>query len=181
MSRIGKKPIPLPRGVKMMQEGRTVKVEGPKGNLSLVLPPGIEVVEDQGILKVNRMNEERQTDAYQGLTRTLVGNMVAGVSTGFEKTLNISGVGYRAEVAGGKLKMVIGYSVPVEYPIPPQVQIKVDKQVNITVSGIDREVVGRVAAEIRELKSPEPYKGKGIKYANEVIRRKVGKSAGSKK
>lgn len=180
MSRIGKKPISIPKGVKISQEGGVISATGPKGQLSLTLPPGISVTEEQGVLKVQREGDDRRARSFHGLARTLVENMVLGVNSGFEKTLTISGVGYRAEIADGKLKLIVGYSVPVEYPIPAGVQIKVDKQVNIIVSGIDRELVGRVASEIRDIKKPEPYKGKGIKYANEEIRRKVGKSAGSK-
>ncbi len=180
MSRIGKKPIFLPPGVKINRSDNMVLVDGPKGSLSLALPAGIDVVLDNNVITVTKLADDRHQRSYHGLVRTMVGNMVTGVSAGFEKNLAISGVGYRAELLDGKLKLLIGYSVPIEYQVPPEVIVKVDKQVNITVSGIDRQLVGRVAAEIRELKKPEPYKGKGIRYGNETIRRKVGKSVGSK-
>jgi large subunit ribosomal protein L6 len=135
------------------------------------------VVIGEGNIVVERKSEELSARAYHGLARTLIGNMVQGVSAGFEKKLEISGVGYRAELSGSNLKFVLGFSSPVEYNIPKGIDIKLDKQVNIVVSGIDKQLVGRVAAEIRSLKKPEPYKGKGIKYADEYIKRKAGKSA----
>jgi large subunit ribosomal protein L6 len=131
----------------------------------------------EGNIVVERKSEELSARAYHGLARTLIGNMVQGVSAGFEKKLEISGVGYRAELSGHSLKFILGFSSPVEYDIPKGIDIKLDKQVNIVVSGIDKQLVGRVAAEIRSLKKPEPYKGKGIKYADEYIKRKAGKSA----
>ncbi|MHB8771917.1 MAG: 50S ribosomal protein L6 [Syntrophales bacterium] len=179
MSRIGKMPVALPAGVKISRDDSMLKVEGPKGKLSLDVPKGIDVVLGDKAVEVKRPSDGRRDRSYHGLVRTLIANMVTGVSSGFEKTLEISGVGYRAEVASNTLKLVVGFSAPVEYAIPAGVQIKVDKQVNIAVSGIDKQLVGRVAAEIRALKKPEPYKGKGIKYAGEQIRRKVGKSVGA--
>jgi large subunit ribosomal protein L6 len=179
MSRIGKKPVAFPKNVKISQSAGTVKVEGPKGTLSSKLPEGINMVVGEGNLIIERKSDERIVRAYHGLARTLIGNMVTGVSTGFEKSLEISGVGYRAEVAGNSLKLVLGFSSPVQYAIPKGIDVKVDKQINIVVSGIDKQLVGRVASEIRALKKPEPYKGKGIKYAGEHIRRKAGKSAGA--
>ena len=179
MSRIGKKPIEFPVGVKILQEGSVIKVDGPKGALSMKLPSGIEVNVDNGAIAVRSVSDIRKEKAYHGLVRTILGNMVTGVSKGFEKGLEISGVGYRAEVKEGVVKFLLGYSNPIEYVIPLGIDIKVDKQVNIVVSGIDKEIVGRVAAEIRALKKPEPYKGKGIKYVGERIRRKVGKSVGA--
>ena len=180
MSRIGKKPITFPKGVKLTQSDGMIKVEGPKGSLSSRLPEGVKVVVSAEQLVVERQSNGRIDRSYHGLARTLINNMVTGVSAGFEKGLEISGVGYRAEVAGSTLKMVLGYSAPVEYAIPKGVDVKVDKQVNLVVSGIDKELVGRVASEIRALRKPEPYKGKGIKYAGERIRRKAGKAAGAK-
>lgn len=177
MSRIGKKPITFPKNVKISQSVGIVKVEGPKGILSSQLPEGITLAIGDGSMVVERKSEERIVRSYHGLARTLIGNMVSGVSVGFEKNLEISGVGYRAEVAGKSLKLALGFSSPVQYEIPKGIDIKVDKQVNIVVSGIDKQLVGRVAAEIRALKKPEPYKGKGIKYAGEYIKRKAGKSA----
>ncbi len=180
MSRIGKKPITCPKNVKITQSDGIVKVEGPKGTLSSKIPEGISVKVTDSDLVIERKSEDRIVRSYHGLARTMVNNMVTGVSTGFEKGLEISGVGYRAEVAGSTLKMVLGYSSPVEYTIPKGIEVKVDKQVNLLVSGINKELVGRVASEIRSLKKPEPYKGKGIKYAGEHIRRKAGKAAGAK-
>ena len=177
MSRIGKKPITFPKNVKISQSAGMIKVEGPKGTLSSKLPDGISMVVSENNLAIERKSEDRLVRSYHGLARTLINNMVIGVSTGFEKALEISGVGYRAEVAGSTLKMVLGFSSSVEYNIPKGIDIKVDKQVNMVVSGINKELVGRVASEIRSLKKPEPYKGKGIKYAGEYIRRKAGKSA----
>ena len=179
MSRIGKMPVDIPAGVKISRDDSIIKVEGPKGKLSMDMPKGIDVVMGDRIAEVKRPSDGRKERSYHGLVRTLLANMVKGVSTGFEKNLEISGVGYRAEVASNTLKLVIGFSAPIEYAIPAGVQIKVDKQVNIAISGIDKQLVGRVAAEIRSLKKPEPYKGKGIKYAGETIRRKVGKSVGA--
>lgn len=179
MSRIGKKPITLPKNVKISQSDGIVKVEGPKGTLSSKLPDGITMVVSDNNLSIERKSEDRLVRSYHGLARTLINNMVTGVSTGFEKGLEISGVGYRAEVAGSTLKMVLGFSNPIEYSIPKGIEVKVDKQVNLVVSGISKELVGRVASEIRSLKKPEPYKGKGIKYTGEHIRRKAGKSAGA--
>jgi large subunit ribosomal protein L6 len=177
MSRIGKKPITFPKNVKISQNGGIVKVEGPKGTLSSKLPEDITLTIGDGSMVVERKSEEIIARSYHGLARTLIGNMVNGVSTGFEKKLEISGVGYRAEIAENSLKFILGFSSPVQYDIPKGIDIKVDKQVNIIVSGIDKQLVGRVAAEIRALKKPEPYKGKGIKYVDEYIKRKAGKSA----
>ncbi len=180
MSRIGKKPIECPAGIKVQQDNALIKVSGPKGTLSMSLPAGVEISMDGGTINVKSVSDVRKEKAYHGLVRTLLGNMVTGVSKGFEKSLEISGVGYRAEVKDDVVKLLLGYSTPVEYVIPQGIDIKVDKQVNIVVGGIDKELVGRVAAEIRSLKKPEPYKGKGIKYVGEKIVRKVGKSVGAK-
>ena len=179
MSRIGKKPVEFPVGVKVHQENVFIKIDGPKGSLSLQLPPGVQVQVESGAITVRSVSENRKEKAYQGLVRTLLRNMVTGVSAGFEKGLEISGVGYRAEIKDRTLKLLLGFSTPVEYAIPEGIDVKVDKQVNLVVGGINKELVGRVAAEIRSLKKPEPYKGKGIKYAGERIRRKVGKSVGA--
>ena len=179
MSRIGKLPVAVPTGVKIRREQSMIMIEGPKGKLSLKVPQGIDVVLGDGTIEVTRPSDGRIERSFHGLVRTLVANMVKGVSVGFEKKLEISGVGYRAEVAGHTLKLVIGFSTPVEYTIPKGIEIKVDKLINIAISGIDKQLVGRVAAEIRSLKKPEPYKGKGIKYVGEQIRRKVGKSVGA--
>ncbi len=177
MSRIGKKPVNFAKNVKITQSGKIVKVEGPKGSLSSSLPYGVSLVVSEGNLVIERKSDERIARSNHGLARTLIGNMVEGVSNGFEKRLEIVGVGYRAEVSGQDLKLVLGFSIPVQYSIPKGIDVKVDKQTNVTISGIDKQLVGRVAAEIRALKKPEPYKGKGIKYAGEYIKRKAGKSA----
>ena len=179
MSRIGRIPVEIPAGVKVSREQSMIMVEGPKGKLALKVPKGVDVILGDRAVEVTRPSDGRMERSFHGLVRTLVANMVKGVSSGFAKSLEISGVGYRAEVGGNTLKLIIGFSAPVEYPIPEGVEIKVDKLINIAVSGIDKQLVGRVAAEIRSLKKPEPYKGKGIKYAGEHIRRKVGKSVGA--
>jgi len=179
MSRIGKKPIAMPQKVKISQDKSTIKVDGPKGTLSIEIPQDIEVSVDNGAIEVKTLSESGKAKSYHGLVRTLVANMVTGVSVGFQKNLELSGIGYRAEKSEDTLKLVLGYSSPLEYKIPQGIDVKVDKQINILVSGIDKQLVGRVAAEIRELKKPEPYKGKGIRYAGEKVRRKVGKSVGA--
>ncbi len=180
MSRIGKKPITFPKGVKVTQNDGVVKVEGPKGMLTSKMPEGVAMSFSENTLVVERKSDDRLARSSHGLARTLINNMVTGVSKGFEKGLEISGVGYRAEIAGSTLKLILGFSSPVEYSIPKGIDVKVDKQVNLVVSGINKELVGRVASEIRSLKKPEPYKGKGIKYTGEYIRRKAGKAAGAK-
>jgi large subunit ribosomal protein L6 len=179
MSRIGKKPVTIPEGVQVSQEKSTVKVQGPKGILSMEIPSGVEVTVHNGTVEVKAISENRKERAYHGLVRTLTANMITGVNVGFQKSLELSGIGYRAERIEDTLRLVLGYSSPVEYKIPKGIDLKIDKQVNIAVTGIDKQLVGRVAAEIRSLKKPEPYKGKGIRYAGEKVRRKVGKSVGA--
>ena len=179
MSRIGKKIIALPDKVTVKAAGGAIQVTGPKGTLSRALPRDIEIVQEGKTLAVKTTHEGRRAGALHGLTRTLVANMVTGVSEGFTKGLEISGVGFRAEMAGTTLKLFVGYSVPLTYEVPQGIAVKIEKQTSLTVSGIDKELVGRVAAEIRAKRKPEPYKGKGIRYAGEVVRRKVGKSAGA--
>jgi len=179
MSRIGKKPVVIPQGVKVSKDGSTVKVQGPKGVLTMTLPAGVEIIESNAAIEVKASSESRKGKAYHGLMRTLMANMVTGVTVGFQKGLELSGIGYRAEKSADVLKLVLGFSSPLEYRIPKGIDVKIDKQVNVMVSGIDKQLVGRVAAEIRDLKKPEPYKGKGIKYVGERVRRKVGKSVGA--
>ena len=179
MSRIGKKPIVIPAGVKVSRDNAKIKAEGPKGVLSLDLREEIDVNIEKDAILVSRRSDDRISRSLHGLTRTLIANMVAGVSTGFQKTLEISGVGYRAEAAGNILKLYLGFSKPVEYQLPKGIDVKIDKQVTVMLSGIDKEFVGSVASQIRALRKPEPYKGKGIKYQGERIKRKVGKSAGA--
>jgi large subunit ribosomal protein L6 len=177
MSRIGKLPIQVPKGVKVSRNEEVLTVEGPKGKLTYKIPGVIDLVLGEHTIDVKRGSNQRTERSLHGLVRALVANMVHGVNAGFQKSLEISGVGYRAEVSGKVLKLVVGYSEPIEYPIPSGIDIKVDKQINILVSGINKEQVGRVSSEIRKVKKPEPYKGKGIKYTGEMIKRKVGKSA----
>ena len=178
MSRIGKQPISLPKGVTVKQDGDQVIVKGPNGTLSSPLQPGISLKVEGAEVNLLRANEERQTRAFHGLTRALVANNVAGVTEGFKKELDIVGVGYRAEVKDKVVIFQLGYSHPINFKIPEGIKIEVDKAGHVVVSGIDKQSVGQVAAEIRKLRSPDPYKGKGIKYMGEHIRRKAGKAAG---
>lgn len=181
MSRIGKRPIPVPDKVTVTIEGQTVTVKGPKGELSRTLPPEVEVLLEGETVIVNRRNESRPARQRHGLCRTLVANMVEGVSQGFVKKLEIQGVGYRAAVQGKILNLAMGYSHPVNIDPPEGISFLVEGTTNVTVSGIDKEVVGNTAARIRAVRPPEPYKGKGIRYAGEIVRRKVGKTGGKKK
>src|SRR5215217_1613485 len=179
MSRIGKKQIELPKGVEIKQDGSSVTIKGPKGSLSTTLIAGIGVTVENNVLQFTRPNEEKQTRAFHGLMRALVANNVRGVSEGFKRELDIVGVGYRAEVKGKEVVFQLGYSHPVRFAIPDGIDITVEaKTGHITITGIDRQKVGQTAAEIRSLREPDPYKGKGIKYSDEVIRRKAGKAAG---
>jgi large subunit ribosomal protein L6 len=179
MSRIGKKEIPLPKGVEVHQDGDAVVVKGPKGSLKTAMIPGISMAVENNVVKFARRDEEGRTRAFHGLMRALVANNVKGVSEGFKRELDIIGVGYRAEVKGREVVFQLGYSHPIRFSIPEGIEITVDaKTGHITVTGIDRQKVGQTAAEIRSLREPDPYKGKGIKYSDEVIRRKAGKAAG---
>ncbi len=179
MSRIGKKPIPLPKGVEVKKDGNRVTVKGPKGMLATPIVPGIEVKIENNVVSFDRHNDEGKTRAAHGLMRALVASNVLGVTQGFKKELDIVGVGYRAEVRGKEVVFQLGYSHPVHFPIPKGIDVAVDgKSGHITVTGIDKQQVGQTAAEIRSLREPDPYKAKGIKYSNEVIRRKAGKAAG---
>lgn len=181
MSRIGKRPITIPSKVTVTIEGQTVAVKGPKGELSRVLPAEITLEQEGDTLLVKRRDESRPARERHGLCRTLVANMVEGVSNGFQRRLEIQGVGYRAQVQGRNLVLNLGYSKPVEVPPPDGIQLAVESNVNLIVSGIDKELVGNTAARIRALRPPEVYKGKGIRYTGEVVRRKAGKTAGKKK
>jgi len=175
MSRIGKKPVPLPTGVTATVKDREVKVKGPKGELSLRVVEGIDVTVDKGGVTVKPKEMTDELRAKWGLQRTLVNNLVEGVSKGYSQQLEIAGVGFRAAVQGKNLQLQLGYSHDVIYPIPAGIDIKCEKPTLILVSGSDKQKVGQVAAEIRGFRKPEPYKGKGIKYAEEKIRRKEGK------
>jgi large subunit ribosomal protein L6 len=176
MSRIGKRPIPIPNKVTVDIKERYLTVKGPKGTLERELPTLVLVKQEGEQLLVSPEGESRKARERHGLSRTLVANMVAGVSNGFEKRLQIQGVGYRAQAQGKKLTLNVGYSKPVEMTMPDGIQVAVEKNTEIIVSGIDKEVVGNVAAKIRAVRPPEPYKGKGIRYLGEVVRRKAGKT-----
>ena len=176
MSRIGKRPIPLPIKVTVDISGQHVAVKGPKGNLARTLPDKVLVQQEGDILTVTRQDESRLARQRHGLSRTLVANMVEGVSNGFEKRLSIQGVGYRAQAQGSKLTLNVGYSKPVEISMPAEIQVAVENNTLVIISGIDKEEVGNVAASIRAVRPPEPYKGKGIRYLGEFVRRKAGKT-----
>ncbi len=179
MSRIGKKPIQVPKGVEVKRDGNAVTVKGPKGTLSTQLIAGIDVKLENNVVQFTRKDEEKKTRAFHGLVRALVANNIRGVSEGFKRELDIVGVGYRAEVKGKEVVFQLGYSHPVRFAIPQGIDIAVDaKTGHITITGSDRQKVGQTAAEIRSLREPDPYKGKGIKYSDEVVRRKAGKAAG---
>ena len=179
MSRIGRKPIPLPKGVEVRQEGNTLTVKGPKGTLSTAMIQGIDVEIQDNVVEFKRHDNEGKSRSLHGLMRALVANNVQGVTEGFKRELDIVGVGYRAEVKGKEVVFALGYSHPVRFPIPEGIDIAVEPKTNhITITGIDKQKVGQTAAEIRALREPDPYKGKGIKYSDEVIRRKAGKAAG---
>lgn len=176
MSRVGQNPIPLPAQVKVEAQGELLSVEGPKGRLQHRLPEGITVECAEGRLKVKRSGEETRLKSLHGLSRTLVDNMVKGVTQGFMKELEIQGVGFRAQVAQGKLELLLGFTHPVHYPIPAGITIETPKPTQLVIKGMDKALVGQVAARIRSFKPPEPYKGKGIRYAGEAVRRKAGKA-----
>jgi len=175
MSRVGKQPVPIPGGVTITLDQRVVTVKGPKGELHQALPDKVDVVIDDKVVTVTRKDEDKKSKAWHGLTRALINNMVTGVTKGFEKTLEVSGVGFRVNGGGQALELSLGFSHPVRYSAPEGVNLEVNKM-NIIITGINRQQVGQVAAEIRKLKKPEPYKGKGIKYSDEVILRKAGKT-----
>ncbi len=177
MSRIGKMPIPVPDAVKVDVAGEVVNIKGPKGSLSQTLPAGITCQMDGKELKVERKDDSRTQRALHGLTRTLIANAVKGTSEMFQRGLEIIGVGYRAEAKKDQLELALGFSHPVVFAIPEGITITVEKQTRLTVSGIDKQQVGQVAANIRSLRPPEPYKGKGIRYIGEKVQRKAGKTA----
>jgi large subunit ribosomal protein L6 len=176
VSRIGKLPIPVPSGVKISLDNGILKVTGPKGSLEHMVRPGMSVEVTSENIIVKRADENRKTRELHGLTRTLIANLVIGVTKGFERILDISGVGYRAEVKGNVLILTLGYSHPINFTLPPSITATVDKQNRITVEGYDKQKVGDVAAKIRSFRPVEPYKAKGIKFAEEKVRRKVGKT-----
>jgi large subunit ribosomal protein L6 len=178
MSRIGKMSIPLPKGVTVTVEGNVVKVKGPKGELQRTVHPELKIALENNELTVSRPSDETRHKALHGLTRTLVANMVEGTSTGFRKTLELVGVGYKAEARPYGLQLALGYSHPIEYKAPKGIKLTAPVPTQILIDGADKEMVGQVAAEIRSFRKPEPYKGKGIKYQGEQIRRKAGKAGG---
>jgi large subunit ribosomal protein L6 len=176
MSRIGRKSIPVPAGVDVTITGQTVRVKGPKGELSHVVAEPITVEQADGELRVNRPNDERRAKELHGLSRTLVANMIVGVTEGYKKTLEISGTGYRVIARGTDLEFALGFSHPVNVSAPEGITFSVERPTQFSVAGIDKQLVGEVAANIRKIRPPEPYKGKGVKYQGEVIRRKAGKA-----
>jgi large subunit ribosomal protein L6 len=177
MSRIGKRPVPLPKGVTATIAGRTITVKGPKGELSRTVHPDLTLALEDGSVAVRRPSDEPRHKALHGLTRTLVANMVEGVTNGFSRALEIQGVGYKAEVKPFGVQLVVGYSHPVPYHAPKGITITVESNTQVKVQGVDKELVGQVAAELRSVRPPEPYKGKGIRYVGEQVRRKAGKTA----
>jgi large subunit ribosomal protein L6 len=179
VSRIGKLPVTIPAGVKVAVDTDAVHVEGPKGKLHTTVPVGVNVNVEGNVVRIERRAEDRKSRALHGLTRKLIANMAQGVSQGFTRVLDINGVGYRAEVKGQEIHMTLGYSHPVIFPLPQGVTASVERQIIITLSGADRQLLGETAAKIRGLRLPEPYKGKGIKYREEFIKRKAGKAVGS--
>jgi large subunit ribosomal protein L6 len=179
MSRIGKKPIPITKQVQVKIADTEIEVKGPKGQLSVEVPRGLSVAKKEDVLIAERENDSLA--ARHGLFRSLLANAVTGVTTGFQKDLEIVGIGYRADLKGKSVVFSLGFSHPVEFPVPPGIQVTVDKQVRLSISGIDRQQVGQVAADMRSLRPPDPYKNKGIRYAGEVLRKKVGKTGATAK
>jgi large subunit ribosomal protein L6 len=180
MSRIGRQPIPIPPGVKIAVDGATVRAEGPKGKLAQPVPAGLTTRVTGAMIVIERGSDERHVRALHGMARALVANMVTGVKDGFERKLEIVGIGYRAQMQGKTIQLALGYSHPVIFPLPDGITAEIDKQTAITLRGADKALLGQTAAKLRALRKPDPYKGKGIKYLGEFIRRKVGKKAGAK-
>lgn len=178
MSRIGKKPVQLPDKVQVTLNGDTIQVKGPKGNLERKVHPAVTIQMNDAVLEVKTDRDDKKKVALQGLFRSLISNMVTGVSTGYEKQLVLAGIGYRAESRGNTLTLSVGYSNPVDFALPQGISAAVENNTKITLSGIDKEILGQTAANIRDIRPPEPYKGKGIMYADERIIRKAGKTAG---
>src|SRR5687768_15251079 len=176
MSRIGKKPIPIPNGVTVKVAGDAIEVQGPKGKLRQPVPPGVVFAQEDGTLVAKLQREDPELGKFHGLARSLVANAVTGVSEGFKKELDIVGIGYRAELKGKQVHFALGYSHPVVFDLPPGIDVTIDKQTHITVAGIDRQQVGQVAANMRRLRKPDPYKQKGVRYTGEVLKKKAGKT-----
>jgi large subunit ribosomal protein L6 len=180
MSLIGKQPIRIPAGVKVQIDGMTIRAEGPKGKLAQPVPTGLTSRVADGTLVIERGSDDRRARALHGLARALVANMVNGVHAGFERKLEIVGIGYRAQMQGKSIQLALGYSHPIVFPLPDGVTAEIERQTAITLRGPDKAVLGETAAKLRALRKPDPYKGKGVRYAGEVVRRKVGKKAGAK-
>jgi large subunit ribosomal protein L6 len=176
MSRIGKKPIAIPTGVTVKVDGSAVDVKGPKGQLRQPLPPGITAAIEDGQVVTKKSKEERALDKFHGLARSLVSNAVTGVTDGFKKELDIVGVGYRAELKGKQVVLALGYSHPIVFDVPPGIEVAIEKQTHLTVTGVDRQLVGQVAANLRRLREPDPYQQKGVRYTGEVLKKKAGKT-----
>jgi large subunit ribosomal protein L6 len=176
MSRIGKKAIPIPKGVTVKVDGSAVDVKGPKGQMRQPLPPGVHAVVEDGQVVTRKATEERALNKFHGLARSLVNNAVLGVTEGWKKELDIVGVGYRAEMKGKQVVLVLGYSHPIVFDVPAGIEVAIDKQTHITVTGVDRQLVGQVAANLRRLREPDPYQQKGVRYTGEQLKKKAGKT-----
>jgi large subunit ribosomal protein L6 len=176
MSRIGKKPITIPKGVTIKVDGAAVDVKGPKGQMQQALPPGVTAAVEDGHLVTKKISDDKQLDKFHGLARSLVNNAVLGVTEGWKRELDIVGVGYRAEMKGQQVHLALGYSHPVVFDIPKGIDVVIDKQTHITVTGVDRQLVGQVAANLRRLRKPDPYQQKGVRYTGEVLKKKAGKT-----
>ena len=176
MSRIGKKPITIPKGVTIKVDGAAVDVKGPKGQMKQALPPGVTAAVEDGNLVTKKTSDDKQLDKFHGLARSLVNNAVLGVTDGWKRELDIVGVGYRAEMKGQQVHLALGYSHPVVFDIPTGIDVVIDKQTHITVTGVDRQLVGQVAANLRSLRKPDPYQQKGVRYTGEVLKKKAGKT-----
>jgi large subunit ribosomal protein L6 len=176
MSRIGKKPIAIPKGVTIKADASGVDVKGPKGQMKQALPPGVTAMVEDGNIVTKKDSEDPQLDKFHGLARSLVNNAVLGVTEGWKRELDIVGVGYRAELKGQQIHLALGYSHPVVYDVPKGIEVAIEKQTHITVTGVDRQLVGQVAANLRRLRKPDPYQQKGVRYTGEVLKKKAGKT-----
>jgi large subunit ribosomal protein L6 len=176
MSRIGKKPIAIPKGVTIKADASGVDVKGPKGQMKQALPPGVTAAVEDGNIVTTKDSEDPQLDKFHGLARSLVNNAVLGVTEGWKRELDIVGVGYRAELKGQQIHLALGYSHPVIYDVPKGIEVAIEKQTHITVTGVDRQLVGQVAANLRRLRKPDPYQQKGVRYTGEVLKKKAGKT-----
>ena len=176
MSRIGKKPIAIPKGVTVKADDTGVEVKGPKGQMKQLLPPGVSTAVEDGTIVTKKISDDAQLDKFHGLARSLVNNAVLGVTEGWKRELDIVGVGYRAELKGQQITLALGYSHPVVFEVPKGIEVAIEKQTHITVTGVDRQLVGQVAANLRRLRKPDPYQQKGVRYTGEVLKKKAGKT-----